>query len=401
MAGTRDRILATHVGSLVRPPELVEHLKKIEAGEAYDEAAYEACLTKSIDTVVRQQAEAGIDIVSDGEFSKGKNWAFYIHDRLGGIQRRPLTPEEAKDPMATPGGGQDQKAFPEFYAEYNKASGLGARLSFRIEVKDKLKYTGQAQVKRDIANLKSAVGKAKVVGGFLPVVAPASALPGAKFDAVYKNEQDFLMGLAEALREEYKAIVDAGLMLQIDDAFLPYMYEKMVPPMTLADYRKWAGLRIDAINHALEGIPSEKARYHICWGSWNGPHMFDVPMKDIVDLVLKVKVGAYLFEAANPRHEHEWRVWEKVKPGAGKILIPGVISHATNVVEHPELVAERIVRLAKLVGRENVMGGTDCGFAQSPFAARVHPSIMWAKLKALSEGCKIATDELWGRRSAA
>ena len=396
-----DRILATHVGSLVRPPELVEHLKKIEAGEAYDEAAYEACLTKSIDTVVRQQAEAGIDIVSDGEFSKGKNWAFYIHDRLGGIQRRPLTPEEAKDPMATPGGGQDQKAFPEFYAEYNKASGLGARLSFRIEVKDKLKYTGQAQVQRDIANLKAAVGKAKVVGGFLPVVAPASALPGAKFDAVYKNEQDFLMGLAEALRDEYKAIVDAGLMLQIDDAFLPYMYEKMVPPMTLADYRKWAELRIDAINHALEGIPPEKARYHICWGSWNGPHMFDVPMKDIVDLVLKVKVGAYLFEAANPRHEHEWRVWEKVKPAAGKILIPGVISHATNVVEHPELVAERIVRLAKLVGRENVMGGTDCGFAQSPFAARVHPSIMWAKLRSLSEGCKIATDELWGRRSAA
>jgi 5-methyltetrahydropteroyltriglutamate--homocysteine methyltransferase len=396
-----DRIMATHVGSLVRPPELIEHLKKIEAGEAYDQAGYEACLKRSIDTVVRQQAEAGIDIVSDGEFSKGKNWAFYVHDRLGGMQRRPLTPEEAKDPMATPGGGQDQKAFPEFYAEYNKATGLGARLSFRIEIKSKLKYTGQAQVQRDIANLKSAVGKAKVAGGFLPVVAPASALPGAKFDGVYKNEQEFLFGLAEALRDEYKAIADAGLMLQIDDAFLPYMYEKMVPPMTLSDYRKWAELRIDALNHALEGIPPEKARYHICWGSWNGPHMFDVPMKDIVDLVLKVKVGAYLFEAANPRHEHEWRVWEKVKPAAGKVLIPGVISHATNVVEHPELVAERIVRLAKLVGRENVMGGTDCGFAQSPFAARVHPTIMWAKLKALSAGCKIATDELWGRRSAA
>ncbi|HVO15211.1 MAG TPA: cobalamin-independent methionine synthase II family protein [Alphaproteobacteria bacterium] len=401
MAGTRDRVLATHVGSLIRPPELIEYLKKIEAGQAYDERGYEACLKTSIDTVVRQQAEAGIDIVSDGEFSKGKNWAFYIHDRLGGITRRPLTAEEAKDPMASPGGGQDRKAFAEFYAEYDQATGLAGRLGHRVVVSNKLKYTGHAQVARDIANLKAAVGKTKAVGAFLPVVAPASALPGAKFDDVYRDERDFLFGLAEALRDEYRAIVDAGLYVQIDDAFLPYMYEKMVPPMTLADYRKWAEMRIDALNHALEGIPAEKARYHICWGSWNGPHMFDVPMKDIVDLVLKVKVGAYLFEAANPRHEHEWRVWEKVKLAPGKTLIPGVISHATNVVEHPELVAERIVRLAKIVGRENVMGGTDCGFAQSPFARRVHPTIMWAKLKALAEGCKIATAELWGRRSAA
>jgi 5-methyltetrahydropteroyltriglutamate--homocysteine methyltransferase len=210
-----------------------------------------------------------------------------------------------------------------------------------------------------------------------------------------------VFALAEALREEYKAIVDAGLILQIDDAYIPYMYERLVPPMTLAQYRQWAELRIDALNHALEGIPAERARYHICWGSWNGPHTCDVPMKDIVDLVLKVNVGAYLFEAANPRHEHEWRVWEKVRPAPGKVLIPGVISHATNIVEHPELVAERIVRIARFVGRENVMGGTDCGFAQSPFARRVHPTIQWAKLRALAEGARIASDELWGRRSAA
>jgi 5-methyltetrahydropteroyltriglutamate--homocysteine methyltransferase len=232
------------------------------------------------------------------------------------------------------------------------------------------------------------------------VVAPASALPGAKIEH-YKDEETYLFALADALHHEYKAIVDAGLYVQIDDAFLPYMYERMVPPMSKADYLRWAGLRIEALNHALAGIPQERSRYHICWGSWNGPHAFDVPLKDIIDLVLKVRVGHYSFEAANPRHAHEWRVWETVKPRPGQVLIPGVISHATNIVEHPELVAERIVRLAKIVGRENVIGGTDCGFAQSPFARRVHPSIMWAKLSSLVEGARIATDILWGKRAAA
>jgi 5-methyltetrahydropteroyltriglutamate--homocysteine methyltransferase len=232
------------------------------------------------------------------------------------------------------------------------------------------------------------------------VVAPASALPNAKNEH-YGDEQSLLSALADCLHQEYKTIVDAGLYVQIDDAFLPYMHEKMVPPMTHAQYRAWAQLRIDALNRALKGIPQERSRYHICWGSWNGPHAFDVPMKDIVDLMLQVNVGAYQFEAANPRHEHEWVVWRSVKLPPGKVLIPGVISHATNIVEHPELVAQRIVRLANIVGRENVMGGTDCGFAQSPFAQRVHPTIMWAKLRSLAEGAKIATDELWGRRSAA
>jgi len=232
------------------------------------------------------------------------------------------------------------------------------------------------------------------------VVAPASALPGAKLEH-YKDEESFLTALADALHKEYKAIVDAGLYVQIDDAFLPYMHERMVPPMSNADYRRWAQMRVDALNHALHGIPEERSRYHICWGSWNGPHAFDVPLKDIIDLVLQVRVGHYSFEAANPRHAHEWRVWETVKLRPGQVLIPGVISHATNIVEHPELVAERIVRLAKIVGRENVMGGTDCGFAQSPFARRVHPSIMWAKLKSLAEGARIATQTLWGKQAAA
>ena len=212
---------------------------------------------------------------------------------------------------------------------------------------------------------------------------------------IIADEKSLLFALADCLHQEYKAIVDAGLYVQIDDAFLPYMHEKMVPPMSEAQYRAWAQMRIDALNHALRGIPPERSRYHICWGSWNGPHAFDVPMKDIVDLLLQVNVGHYSFEAANPQHEHEWTVWQTTKLPAGKVLIPGVISHATNIVEHPELVAQRIVRLAKLVGRDRVMGGTDCGFAQSPFAQRVHPSIMWAKLRSLSEGAKIASAELW------
>jgi 5-methyltetrahydropteroyltriglutamate--homocysteine methyltransferase len=393
MPGHANRVLTTHVGSLVRPPPLVEFLHKIEDRKPYDQAAYEECLKRSIEEVVRQQAEAGIDVVSDGEFSKGRNWAFYVHDRLTGVASRPLTPEEAKDPLAFVGGGQDRVAFPEFYAEYDRVSGLSKRLGSRFVVSGALRYS-DIQVKRDIANLKAAAAKAGVKGAFLPVVAPASALPNAKNEH-YPDEKSLLLALADCLHQEYKTIVDAGLYVQIDDAFLPYMHEKMVPPMTHAQYRQWAQLRIDALNHALEGIPEARSRYHICWGSWNGPHAFDVPMKDIVDLMLQVNVGAYQFEAANPRHEHEWVVWRTVKLPPGKVLIPGVISHATNIVEHPELVAQRIVRLANIVGRDNVMGGTDCGFAQSPFAQRVHPTIMWAKLKSLAQGAKIATEELW------
>jgi 5-methyltetrahydropteroyltriglutamate--homocysteine methyltransferase len=394
-----NRIFTTHVGSLVRPPKLIEFLRQIEDRQPYDQPAYEACLRQSIEEVVQQQADAGIDIVSDGEYSKGRNWAFYIHDRLTGVTTRPLTAEEAKDPMASVGGGQDRVAFPEFYAEYDRVSGLGKRLGARFVVDAPLTYS-DVQVRRDIANLQAAAAKAKVAGAFLPVVAPASALPNAKNEH-YADEKSLLWALADCLHQEYKTIVDAGLYVQIDDAFLPYMHEKMVPPMTHGQYRAWAQMRVDALNHALKGIPQERSRYHICWGSWNGPHAFDVPMKDIVDLMLQVNVGAYQFEAANPRHEHEWVVWRSVKLPPGKVLIPGVISHATNIVEHPELVAQRIVRLAEIVGKENVMGGTDCGFAQSPFAQRVHPSIMWAKLKSLAEGAKIATRELWGRRSAA
>jgi 5-methyltetrahydropteroyltriglutamate--homocysteine methyltransferase len=294
--------------------------------------------------------------------------------------------------------GKDRRDFAEFYEEYEAAHGfVGMGKTYKTGswyVTGPIKYTGHAQIQRDIADVKQAVGSTKVVGAFLPLVAPASVVP-QRTDEFYKSEEEALFAIADALRKEYQAVVDAGLIAQIDDAFLASVYDVMVPPKTLADYRKWAELRIEALNHALKGIPENRTRYHLCWGSWNGPHTNDVPMKDIVDLMLRVNVGGYSIEMANPRHEHEWRVWVAVKLPEGKQLVPGLVSHATNIVEHPELVAERIVRLAKLVGRDNVVASTDCGFAQGPFARRVHPQIMWAKLGALAEGARIATKQLW------
>jgi 5-methyltetrahydropteroyltriglutamate--homocysteine methyltransferase len=389
-----NRIPVTHVGSLVRPAPLIEFLRKIQDSAPYDKAAFETCLTQSVAEAVKRQAEAGIDIVSDGEYGKSVNWAFYVHRRLTGLERRPLSAEEAKDPMVSVISGRDREAFPEFYAEYDGRVLRNAASVGRPTVTSAITYSGQAELQHDISNLKAGMAQAKVARGFLPVVAPASAIPNAK-NEYYKDDEAFIFALADALKVEYRAIVDAGLDVQVDDAFLPYMYEKMVPPMTMAQYRDWAALRIAALNRALEGLPPERTRYHICWGSWNGPHMFDVPMKDIVDLVLKVNVGTYSFEAANPRHEHEWQVWKQAKLPPGKRIMPGVVTHSTNIVEHPELVAERLQRFADCVGRENVVAGTDCGFSQSPLAGRVHWTIMWAKLKALAEGAKIASDRLW------
>ena len=258
-----------------------------------------------------------------------------------------------------------------------------------------ISYTGQAQLQRDIDNFKAALKGAKVSEAFMPVAAPASVIPDRK-NEYYKSEEELLEAIANAMRTEYRMIVDAGFLVQLDDARNAVTYDRMVPPGTFADYRQagWSA-QVDVINHAIEGLPQDRIRYHVCWGSWPGPHTTDVPLKDIVDLILKIRVGAYVIEGANPRHEHEWKVWKDAKLPEGRVLIPGVISHATNVVEHPELVAERVVRLAKLVGRENVIAGTDCGFAQGPFHRRVHPSIMWAKLEALAAGARLASKELW------
>jgi 5-methyltetrahydropteroyltriglutamate--homocysteine methyltransferase len=263
-----------------------------------------------------------------------------------------------------------------------------------------IQYTGQDAVAGDAQRLLAAAEAAGAHAAFLPVVAPASIVP-VRRDEYYGSEEDFVFAMADALNQEYRAIVDAGLMVQVDDAFLATMYDSLVPPGTMKDYLDWAELRIEALNRALEGIPEERSRYHVCWGSWNGPHVYDIELKDLVPLILRVRVGHYALEQGNPRHEHEWRVWEDVELPEGRKLIPGVVTHSTNVVEHPELICERIVRLAKLVGPGRVIGGTDCGFAQSPFIRRVHPDVQWAKLRALVEGAELATKELFGDRALA
>jgi 5-methyltetrahydropteroyltriglutamate--homocysteine methyltransferase len=395
MPPSANRILTTHVGSLVRPDDLLAFVSKQQEGKPYDVAAYEACLERSVADVVKKQVEAGVDIVSDGEYGKSISWSRYILDRLSGLEERHDKTPGFRSAVA----GKDRRDFAEFYEEYEGAYGfVGMGKTFKTGtwvVTGPIKYSGQALIRRDIEDVQRAVAGSGATDAFLPLVAPASVVP-QRVDEHYQREEDALFAIAEALREEYKAVVDAGLIAQIDDAFLASVYDVMVPPKSLAEYRKWAEVRIEALNHALKGIPPERTRYHICWGSWNGPHTNDVPFKDIADLVLRVNVAGYSLEMANPRHEHEWRVWETVKLPEGKYLLPGLVSHATNIVEHPELVAERIVRLARLVGRERVVASTDCGFAQGPFARRVHPQIMWAKLRALAEGARIATKQLWG-----
>jgi 5-methyltetrahydropteroyltriglutamate--homocysteine methyltransferase len=394
-------ILTTHVGSLVRPAELVSFLRKQQNHEPYDSAAYQQCLRRSVAEVVDGQAKAGIDIVSDGEFGKSISWSRYVLERISGFEERVDNTAGFRPAIA----GKDRKDFADFYDEYEAAQGFAgmgkdsAQLGTWV-ITAPIRYIGHQALQRDIANLKAAMKEAGAQHGFLPVVAPASVVPARK-DQHYRSEEEALFAIADALSEEYKMIVDAGLTVQVDDAFLASSYDVMVPPRSLADYRRWAALRVEAVNHAVRGIPAERSRYHLCWGSWNGPHTNDVAIKDIIDLVLRIKVGGYSLEMANPRHEHEWRVWEKVRLPKGRVLIPGLVSHSTNVVEHPELVAERIVRLAKLVGRENVIASTDCGFAQGPFTRRVHPSIMWAKLRAVVEGARLATRELWRRSTKA
>ena len=393
MKHSTSRILTTHVGSLIRPPELQEFLRARQTGKPYDQKAYDTCLTTSVAEVVRQQAKAGVDVVSDGEFGKSISWAQYALTRLSGFERRPIKNETA-NPFKR---GADRARFPAFYAELD-ANEVVSTTSDSICI-GPIKYTGQAELQRDIDNFKVALKNVAVEEAFLPVAAPASVIPDRK-NEFYKTDEELQAAIAEAMRTEYKMIVDAGFLVQLDDARNAVTYDRMVPPAKFEDYRRWLAKQVDIINHAIEGLPADRIRYHVCWGSWPGPHTSDVPLKDIVDLILKVKVGAYVIEGANPRHEHEWKVWKDAKLGAGQVLIPGVISHATNVVEHPELVAERIVRLAKYVGRENVIAGTDCGFAQGPFHRRVHPSIMWAKLEALAEGARLASKELWAYAAA-
>jgi 5-methyltetrahydropteroyltriglutamate--homocysteine methyltransferase len=385
------RILTTHVGILIRPPDLVALLRAKDDREPVDTAEFAACLRRSVADVVREQAETGIDIVSDGEFGKSVSWSRYVRERLEGFEEKASSgPQAGEGEAVFP--GTDKSLFAEFYAEYDKTQGLTGSLSNWV-CTGPVRYVGQEALRRDIENLRDAMQGLEVAEGFLPVVAPASVVP-VRRDEFYASEEEFVFAVADALNTEYRTIVEAGLVVQIDDAYLPSMYDTMGSPQDLRDYRAWAELRIEALNRALEGIPEERSRYHVCWGSWNAPHVGDVALRDIVDLILRVRVGGYSIEQANPRHEHEWRVWEDVTLPEGRTLLPGLVSHATNVVEHPELVAERITRLAALVGPENVIASTDCGFAQGPFVRRVHPSIQWAKLASLVEGARIASGRL-------
>jgi 5-methyltetrahydropteroyltriglutamate--homocysteine methyltransferase len=387
MKRSTDRILTTHVGSLIRPPALQDIMRAKQSGKTYDQKAYETCLRDSIADVVHHQAEVGLDVVSDGEFGKAISWNQYVVERLSGFELREI-PSGFRP--GTP--GNDRTRFKEFYAELDVREPMAnARM---VACVGPVKYIGQEIVRRDIDNFKAALKGTKVEEAFMPVVAPSSVLPDRK-DEYYKGEEDWLAAVTEAMRTEYKMIIDAGFILQIDDARAATAFDRMVPPASFEDYRRWLAKFVESLNHALEGIPEDRVRYHVCWGSWPGPHVSDVPLRDIVDLILKVGAGAYVIESANPRHEHEWQVWKNVKLPAGKVLIPGVISHATNVVEHPELIAERITRFAGLLGRENVMAGTDCGFAQGTFYRRVHPTVMWAKFEALVEGARLASKQLW------
>jgi 5-methyltetrahydropteroyltriglutamate--homocysteine methyltransferase len=382
MKRSSDRILTTHVGSLIRPPALQEFLRAKQAHKPYDEAAYAKCLKDSVAEVVRKQAEVGIDVISDGEFGKSISWSQYVLDRLSGFEQRPI--KAGANPFTR---GVDRERFAEFYAELDAREAVATTVE--AVCMGPIAYTGQAELQRDIDNFKSALRDVKVEETFLPVAAPASVIPDRK-NEYYKSDEELIRAIGAAMRTEYRMIIDAGFLLQLDDARAAVTYDRMVPPASFADYRKWFALQVEVLNDAIAGLPMDRIRYHVCWGSWPGPHTTDVALKDIVDLILGMNVGAFVIEGANPRHEHEWGVWE-----SAKLLIPGVISHATNVVEHPELVAERIVRLARLVGRENVIAGTDCGFAQGPFYRRVHPSIMWAKLGAMVEGAQLASAELW------
>jgi 5-methyltetrahydropteroyltriglutamate--homocysteine methyltransferase len=399
-----ERILCTHTGSLVRPAELLALMSAPER----DESTYATTLHDAVAAIVDHQVEVGIDVVGDGELGKA-SWITYLYERLGGLQTRSVALEGAS--MLPP--SRDRQQFPGAYAQLDaldeaatRSSSEGADTGTAPRDGEVVQWvcTGPltydpAAVQRDIANLQAALERHPGVAGFLPVVAPASAY--WLTNEHYATEEDFVYGLADALHEEYAAIVESGLMLQVDDAVLMHEADSMMSlGRSFEDYRRWAQLRVEALNHALRGLPEDRIRYHVCFGSWHGPHAFDPPLRDVVDLILQVKAGQYAIEQANPRHEHEWRLWEEVDLPEGRKLIPGVVTHHTNVVEHPELVAQRLVRLANVVGRDNVLAGTDCGFAQGAFIARVHEEIQWAKLAALSEGARIASRELWGARAA-
>jgi 5-methyltetrahydropteroyltriglutamate--homocysteine methyltransferase len=404
MQNSSQRIITSHAGSLPRPDDLIELNRARSEGETADEAAYQGRLNAAVVEVVGRQHQLGVDIPGDGEFGKAMGqrvnygaWWSYSFQRLGGLKLGDFMyqmPAQRRQPgavtLTTFPDRRDRNLFAAAYADpesgvSSNRGGPGMRLPVCV---DKLTYTGQAEIAADIAHFKAGLAAAGLEEGFMTSIAPGSC--SRIGNEYYKTEEEFIYACGEAMREEYKAIIDAGLVLQLDDPSIAENWDMINPAPTPEEYRKFSMVRVDALNHALRGLPMDRVRFHLCWGSWHGPHVTDIPMRDIVEVMLAVNAQAYSFEAGNVRHEHEWKVWQHVKLQEGKILIPGVVSHATNVVEHPEVVADRIIRFADLVGRENVIAGTDCGLG-----GRVHPDIAWAKLETLAKGAELASKQLW------
>ena len=388
MKRSTDRILTTHAGSLPRPDDLLAMIVARTRGGSVDEAAFAARVKRAVAETLRKEIDLGVDIVSDGEMGK-PSFLTYVTDRLGGFEIDTGPPQGS--PFAQ---SREFKAFPEAYEALARTTAPPRGL-VRMICTGPITYKGQSQLKTDLDNLRTGLQGLNPTEVFVPSVAPTS-LEDFNLNRHYKTAEEYVQAIAEAMREEYKAIVDAGFLLQIDDPHLATYYV-LHPELSVADVRRWGALRVEALNHALRGIPEEKIRWHTCYGINMGPRVHDMELKDLVDLILKVRAGAYSFEAANPRHEHEWAVWKDVKLPAGKILIPGVITHSNVLVEHPELVAERIGKYAEVAGRENVIAGADCGFASTAETKEIHPTIVWAKFASMVEGARIASKRLWGR----
>ena len=387
-----DRILTTHVGSLLRPPALTDTLRLAERRDSYDEEAFSVALREAVRDVVEQQVQTGLDVVDDGEMGK-TGWIIYLYNRVSGLE-----PKVVKfTPAALPGALDDeaQSETQSLYTDTHIVDEESPDEGVTWTCTGPMRYDS-AELDRDIANLKAALEGKDVTDAFIPAVAPGSIYWIR--NEYYASEEEFVFAFADVLREEYRKIVDAGFILSVDDAVLWHKFATIrLQGGTDADYRKWAELRVEAVNHALDGIPQDRVRYHICSGSNHSPHTQDAGLHEFIDLVLKVNAGQYLIEQGNARHEHEWRIWEDVKLPDDKIIVPGVVTHQTQMVEHPELVAQRLVRLARLIGRERVIAGTDCGFAQDAVIRRVPVWTQWAKLQSLVEGAQIASNELWSK----
>jgi 5-methyltetrahydropteroyltriglutamate--homocysteine methyltransferase len=392
MKRSTDRILTTHAGSLPRPEALIGAYRAGEGTLRGDET--QAQLRSAVAEVVAMQARCGVDVVNDGEYGKPMTdevdygaWATYVFRRLSGFEmREPQTRGQVLKMIL--GESKDRRDFASFYAADMAASGAGRRiLAFPVNT-GPIAYTGRELIERDIASFKAALSGIDVADAFLTAVFTGIQFGKSEY---YRSEEEQAVALAEAMRAEYRAIVDAGLNVQIDDPLLVNVYEMHYSISgDLAGFRRWAEGHIELLNHALAGIPEDRVRYHLCWGSWIGPHSTDLPISEVADLVVKINASQYSFEAANPQHEHEWKVWKSVKLPEGRALIPGVVTHKTTILEHPETIADRIVRYASVVGRQNVVAGTDCGFG-----GRIHPDVAWAKLKALAAGAELASRELW------